>query len=88
MIECNWNGETCLSVLSMTPVTQPNDVVTISGRPTGYINTATTIVGFNNLAMNYIPPSLFSVFTKLSDINIMKCSTTNLVTDNQGSDTQ
>ncbi|XP_070504369.1 uncharacterized protein [Chironomus tepperi] len=82
IVDCDWNGEICNRFVSITPVVQPNDVVSVSGKPAGYINTATTILGISDFVLNYIPPSLFTVFPKLSDFFIQKCSMTNLITDN------
>lgn len=81
VMQCQWNGEVCQKVLSITPVTQPNEIVTVSGKPTGYVNTLTTGIDFSNFYLKYVPTNVFSTFPAFQWLQIYNCSTTSLLTD-------
>ncbi|KAL7049571.1 hypothetical protein ACKWTF_003770 [Chironomus riparius] len=65
-ITCEWDGEVCI-LSRISPVTQPNEAITIAGKPTNYINTAPNYFSFymTRFNMNYIPTKLFMVFPKI-----------------------
>lgn len=65
VINCQWNGDNCFSVLSITSATQPNEAVSFVGKPANYISSETYSVQILNSAINYIPPAFFSVFPNL-----------------------
>lgn len=78
VIDCQWNGEVCDSIISITPVTQPNEAVTISGKPANYISTATSSFALSERVFNYIPSGIFTVFPNLIGFAINNCQTTTL----------
>lgn len=81
VIQCTWSGEQCVTVTSMTPVTAANEVITVSGRATNYVNTVTSLMTLNNFVINFIPKNIFSVFTSLGLLNIKNFGTATLTTD-------
>jgi Leucine-rich repeat (LRR) protein len=81
IMQCQWNGDVCQTVLSITPVTQVNEVVTVSGKPFGYINTLTSGLSFTNVYLKYVPTNVFSTFTAMKWFSMYNCSTTALMTD-------
>lgn len=81
VMQCQWNGEVCQKVLSITPVTQPNEIITIAGKSPGYINTLTTGIDFSNFYLKYVPTNVFSTFPAFQWLQIYNCSTTSLLTD-------
>ena len=77
-ITCEWNGELC-TISSMTPVTQPNEAITIAGKPFNYINTATNDISFYKLGfiqpgLNYFPTRAFYTFPFLNSFIISSSS--------------
>jgi len=80
-MQCQWNGDVCQTVLSVTPVTQVNEIVTVSGKPFGYINTLTTSMSLTNFFLKYVPTNVFSTFTGIKWFAMNNCSTTALMTD-------
>ncbi|KAL7049573.1 hypothetical protein ACKWTF_003772 [Chironomus riparius] len=63
---CQWNGDECNSP-AITQVTQQNEAITVSGKPSNYVNTGTKQLNFYKTKpnINYIPTRLFSVFPYL-----------------------
>ncbi|KAL7049570.1 hypothetical protein ACKWTF_003769 [Chironomus riparius] len=62
-LTCEWNGETC-TISSITPVTQPNEAITIAGKLANYINSATIDLNFYKpgLNLNYFPTKVLYTF--------------------------
>ena len=78
VLECTWSGETC-GLATGTIISQPDEVITISGKPTNYINTVTTIIGFDErFITKYIPANIFTIFTNLKWLQMSNCGITNL----------
>lgn len=75
-IVCEWSGDIC-GVSSMTPVTQPNEAITIAGKPANYLNVATYEFstffksGFN---FNYFPTRILYIFPYLNRIKMSSSS--------------
>lgn len=79
-ITCQFNGDTC-DVVSATPVTRPNEVITVSGMPTNYINTATKMIKYNGAKLAFVPNGACRIFPNLNAISMMNCYTTKLLKD-------
>ncbi|KAL7049569.1 hypothetical protein ACKWTF_003768 [Chironomus riparius] len=62
-IGCEWFGESC-SPTSISPITQPNEAITVIGKPSNYVNTATRYLHLDHLnpSLSYIPTRLFTIF--------------------------
>lgn len=86
VLECEWNGEICTKVLSLTPVNRPKEKITVAGKPLNYVNTATGYLIFANISqMSYIPTGMFTVFPNLTSLDMLNTSLNNLVTNAFGS---
>ncbi|KAL7042603.1 hypothetical protein ACKWTF_001213 [Chironomus riparius] len=81
VMQCQWNGEICTKVVSMTSVYTPFDSVTIFGKALNYVNTATDTLTLSLFNINFIPAKIFSVFKNLGTFNMNNCSTTILTTN-------
>lgn len=95
ILECEWNGDICTKVLNITPVTRPNEKITIAGKASNYVNNATIYLFIGqeifltsmqnpinpNFILNYIPTGIFTIFTNLVAFRLSNTSTSNLVTD-------
>ncbi|XP_070504345.1 phospholipase A2 inhibitor beta-like [Chironomus tepperi] len=79
-VTCEWNGEVC-KILSATPVIAPNETITIAGRATNYINSASSYIVFNSTILRYVPTNFFKFFPYLNSFAMINTFTTNLVTD-------
>jgi len=83
-ITCQWNVEIC-TISSMTPVNQPNETITIAGKPANYINTATkypSLFMMRQVYLSYVPTRMFYIFPNIIDFVMVSSSpTTTLVTD-------
>jgi len=74
------NGD--CTIVSIDPITQANEVITISGQPSTYVDATVNRTGFfNTFTLQYVPTSLFTTFPNLKNMEILNCGTTTLVTD-------
>lgn len=66
-ITCEWQGDYC-NLASITPVTQPNEVITIIGKPTTYVYTSEYYINWYMIRINmkYIPTRIFYTFPKIT----------------------
>jgi len=74
-ITCEWNGEVC-TLSSITPVTQPNETITVAGKPANYINTATSNpkLYMKRPYLSYVPTRMFYIFPNITEFAITSCS--------------
>jgi Leucine-rich repeat (LRR) protein len=80
VLECDYTVGFCVPY-NITPVTQPNEVITINGKPSDYVSTAETNFIIRNQVINYIPSGLLTLFPNLGTLNVENCGTTTLTTD-------
>ncbi|CAG9800100.1 unnamed protein product [Chironomus riparius] len=79
-ITCQFSGTNC-NVVSTTAITRPNEVITVSGMPLNYVNTAVNSVIFKDLRSTYVPNGICKIFPNLGAISFNGCSITNLLKD-------
>lgn len=70
VIDCQWSGDYCTSIISITPATQQNEAVTFVGKPVGFISSATKNLQISNSPLNYLPPAIFTAFPNLIGLMI------------------
>ncbi|KAL7041778.1 hypothetical protein ACKWTF_000884 [Chironomus riparius] len=69
-ITCRMLGVSC-TVINPAIVTQPNEVITVSGKPLDYVNSVLQLVKFENaINVAYVPTGVCKVFPKLSGLSI------------------
>ena len=73
VIDCQWSGDYCNSILSITPATQQYDTVTFAGKPANYIDTNRANLQISDFVLNYFPPALFTVFPNLNNFYLQNC---------------
>jgi len=85
VLECSWNvinpEMIYCTAYNITPVTQPNEIITINGQPSDYVNPTTIDISFYNQVINYIPTALFTIFPNLESLHMINCGITTLMTD-------
>lgn len=81
VIECNWLQPTFCSIYNITPDTQQNEVFTVNGKPSNYINTDTEELIFDNHPLSYFPSGAFNVFTNVIITTISGSPITTLTTN-------
>jgi len=74
-ITCQWTGETC-TILSITRVTQPNEAITVAGKPANYVNTARMEISLYKIRpyLDYIPAGAFYTFQHASSFGMSSSS--------------
>ena len=82
VLECIWDQamSNCMPY-NITPLTQLNEVITVNGQPSNYVNPNATSAWFSNQVFNYIPSGLFTLFPNLYSLSMDNCSITTLTTD-------
>ncbi|KAG5669162.1 hypothetical protein PVAND_017057 [Polypedilum vanderplanki] len=79
VLTCNSTTPPCV-VSSITPVTSANEIITIAGQPSNYVDQTTTSLFFNEPnVLNFIPTNLFTIFPNLNKIFLTNVSLTNIV---------
>ncbi|CAG9797832.1 unnamed protein product [Chironomus riparius] len=85
IVECNWStwspDVTYCMPYNITPLSQPNEAITINGKPSNYIDPNVTALWFSDQVFNYMPSGLFILFPSLSLVNFERCKITSLTTD-------
>ncbi|KAG5683854.1 hypothetical protein PVAND_013116 [Polypedilum vanderplanki] len=81
VLTCKSTTPPC-EISSITPVSSANEIITISGKASNYVDETTTYLTFNGPnILNYVPTKLFTIFPKLNSISFNNVSLTNVVSN-------
>ncbi|KAL7041781.1 hypothetical protein ACKWTF_000887 [Chironomus riparius] len=82
VLECYWDPDmTNCMPYNITPLAQPNEVITINGKPSNFISPNTTSAWFYNQVFNYIPSGLLLILPNIISLSLENCEITTLITD-------
>jgi len=68
-ITCQFVEKIC-NVVSITAITQPNEVITISGMPSNYVNNTVQTIYFNSVNLAYFPTGIFKLFPNMAEVGM------------------
>jgi hypothetical protein len=72
-------GVATCNVVGATPITQPNEAITLSGQPSNYINYGIEKININGVYLAYFPTGVFKIFPNLIAVTMNNCYSTTLV---------
>ncbi|XP_070504367.1 leucine-rich repeat-containing G-protein coupled receptor 5-like [Chironomus tepperi] len=82
VLNCTLNTFGECVVISIDPITQADEVITMAGQPSTYVNPTVKKMGFyGKFSLQYVPTGLLTMFPNLTYFEILNCGTTTLVTD-------
>ncbi|XP_070504370.1 slit homolog 2 protein-like [Chironomus tepperi] len=69
------------SPYNITPITQQNEVITVNGQPSNFIDPVTFGAWFYDQSFKYIPTGIFPIYPKLQYLYMYNCGIAVLTTD-------
>lgn len=81
VITCTNPGISC-NIASITPVTSQNEVITVPGQPSTYVDNSSTSIQFSTpMVLNFVPTNIFKIFPNTQSVGLFNVSLTNLVSN-------